>query len=253
MTDLTLLNYDGNPDAVINPFRDEGFVFPDRMLFAFITEENVARFVAQYPHTVSGTFETVSNVFTVYTLNVEGTDIGICRAPLGAAAAVQLLEFLIAYGAKHIIAVGSCGVLTDTAENEFLVVAKALRDEGTSFHYLPAAADIVLNAEFAAQIKQSLTAAHIPVRAVQTWTNDAFFRETPAKIAAALAAGYTVVEMECAAMAACAQFRGAVFGQLLFTGDSLANVAAHDARNFGQESHMAAMTLAVRALRANAE
>ncbi|WP_054678054.1 hypothetical protein [Lacticaseibacillus sharpeae] len=104
MTDLTLLNYDGNPDAVINPFRDEGFVFPDRMLFAFITEENVARFVAQYPHTVSGTFETVSNVFTVYTLNVEGTDIGICRAPLGAAAAVQLLEFLIAYGAKHIIA-----------------------------------------------------------------------------------------------------------------------------------------------------
>nr|WP_263849258.1 hypothetical protein [Lacticaseibacillus sharpeae] len=71
-------------------------------------------------------------------------------------------------------------------------MAKALRDEGTSFHYLPAAADIVLNAEFAAQIKQSLTAAHIPVRAVQTWTNDAFFRETPAKIAAALAAGYTV-------------------------------------------------------------
>ena len=61
----------------------------------------------------------------------------LCAAPLGAPAAAQLMDFLISCGCKKIISTGSCGVLTDLAENEFLIPVKALRDEGTSYHYLP--------------------------------------------------------------------------------------------------------------------
>lgn len=247
MSELPLMHLD-HGEGVIRPFRNEGYTFPARMIFAFITPENLAKFVNQYPHTERGVFETVSNVFTVYAIDVDGTEIGVCRAPLGAPAAVQLMEFLIAYGARDIIALGSCGVLTDTPENQLLVVTRALRDEGTSFHYLPAASAINLDADFARCIHSVLCDADLPVATVQTWTTDAFFRETPTKIKAALTSGYTVVEMECAALAACAEFRGVRFGQLLFTGDSLANVHAHDERNFGQDTQLIAPGLAARVL-----
>ncbi len=140
-TSLPLLHFDANPDAVINPFRDEGYQFPQRMLFAFISAANILKFVEQYPHTIVGTFETVSNEFHVYQLDVDGHQVGLCRAPLGASAATQLLEFLIAYGAQRIVTVGSCGVLTDAPENQFMVVTAALRDEvrrSTTCHPRPA-------------------------------------------------------------------------------------------------------------------
>ena len=60
--------------------------------------------------------------------------------------------------------------------------------------------------------------------------------------------GYSVVEMECASMAACAKMRGIIFGQLLFTADSLANVDAHNIRNWGNGYFAAAMKLAMEAI-----
>ena len=61
--------------------------------------------------------------------------------------------------------------------------------------------------------------------------------------------GCLVVEMECAALAACARKRGALFGQFLFTADSLANVHVYDARGFGMESHEKALLLGLDVLR----
>ena len=60
--------------------------------------------------------------------------------------------------------------------------------------------------------------------------------------------GYSVVEMECASMAACAEMRDVIFGQLLFTADSLADVEQHDCRNWGKSSFRIAMELAFKAV-----
>ena len=57
--------------------------------------------------------------------------------------------------------------------------------------------------------------------------------------------GYSVVEMECASLAACADFRDIIFGQLLFTADSLANIESHDTRNWGNRHFALAMALAM--------
>lgn len=241
--DLSLLKYDANPDAVINPFRDEGYHFPARMAFPILKDEEVNVFAAAHNSEQLGIFETVSANFPVYAVTIAGQQIGLCRCPLGAPAAAQLLEFLIAYGARQIIAVGSCGVLTSQPENKMLVVESALRDEGTSFHYLPAAEVIQLDAKFAAQIQSSLAVQHISFEAVNTWTTDGFFRETRKKVQNRLQRGFTVVEMECAALAACAEFRGVQFGQILFTGDSLADVEKHNPRDFGTASHDIALKI----------
>lgn len=60
--------------------------------------------------------------------------------------------------------------------------------------------------------------------------------------------GYSVVEMECASMAACAKMRDVLFGQVLFTADSLADVDAHDIRNWGNDFFAAAMKIAMEAI-----
>lgn len=60
--------------------------------------------------------------------------------------------------------------------------------------------------------------------------------------------GFSVVEMECASLAACAEFRNIVFGQLLFTANSLANIESHDTRNWGNNTFSLAMNLAMDAV-----
>lgn len=71
-----------------------------------------------------------------------------------------------------------------------------------------------------------------------------FFRETPKLIQKRKLQGCEVVEMECAALAACAQFRHVVFGQVFFTADSLANVKNYHERDWVAAAHEKALILA---------
>ena len=78
-----------------------------------------------------------------------------------------------------------------------------------------------------------------------TWTNDAFYRETKSKLESRVSMGAKCVDMECSALAACAQFRGVEFGQLFFTADSLANLDAHDKREWGRGAMEDALKLSI--------
>ena len=82
----------------------------------------------------------------------------------------------------------------------------------------------------------------------QEWTTDGFFRETQDMVRYRRAEGCTTVEMECAALAACARKRGASFGQILYTADSLANIYAHDERDWGKGSLRKALELCIAVL-----
>ncbi len=126
----------------------------------------------------------------------------------------------------------------------------ALRDEGTSFHYAPKSDFIKLNQSVISTIEQSLKEHHLNFHEVQTWTTDGFFRETPKVIQKRKAQGCEVVEMECAALAACAQFRKVDFGQIFFTADSLANLKAYNERSWGAQSQEKGLTLAAELVQA---
>ena len=91
-------------------------------------------------------------------------------------------------------------------------------------------------------------AAHfgVPARRCRTWTTDGFFRETPGLVAYRRQEGCAVVEMECAALAACAGFHGVQFAQLLYTADSLA-AASHSDRGWGEASVHSALALVLHA------
>ena len=88
----------------------------------------------------------------------------------------------------------------------------------------------------------------IPFTPAVTWTSDGFFRETKEKIKARRKAGCNVVDMEAAALAACARFRGKEFAQILFTADTLAALS-HDQRGWGYFGRSAALEIGMESLK----
>ena len=85
----------------------------------------------------------------------------------------------------------------------------------------------------------------MPHNEVKTWTTDGFFRETKGKVASRKQEGCAVVEMECSALAACAQMRGIVWGEILYTADTLHDVENYDERNWGGDSKAYALELCI--------
>lgn len=239
---VPILEYDTAQRAVIMPGNCE-IRFPEKAVFLFLGDAAEAYAAANNCEKLEG-YETITKTYPIFKTIHQGEEICFCQAPLGAPAAVQILDHLIGSGVRKIIAAGTCGALVDIAENEFLVPTEALRDEGTSYHYLPPARTIALDEKGVDAVRRSLLLHGLGVRECRVWTTDAFYRETAEMVSYRKAEGYTAVDMECAALAACARFRGALFGQLLFTADSLADIEAHDARGWGYSAFDRALTLA---------
>lgn len=138
----------------------------------------------------------------------EGQDYGIVGCAVGAAFAVLIAEELFASGCRLLISVTSAGqILPVQAPPYFIIIDRALRDEGTSYHYLPPSDYSTADASLASSAREALAAAGIAVAVGATWTTDAPFRETQPAIAAAARAGILAVEMEASALYAFAQAR----------------------------------------------
>ncbi len=247
--EIPILEYDDSSAEVIAPDHDlQELRLPEKCLFAFLG--NVVHRYAEDNHAdVAEELITVSHNIKIYVLHEDKEDICLVQSPIGAASSTQVLDTLVSCGCKKIIAVGSCGGLADIPENAFLVPTKALRAEGTSYHYLPASRYIDLDTEPVKVIENCFKKYGLPFISCTTWTTDGFFRETKDMVRYRLDEGCSVVEMECAALAACCRKRGASFGQFLFTADSLANVHEYDARDFGTDSHENALLLGLDILR----
>lgn len=246
--DIPILEFDTDKNAVIMPDRRHIDVhLPPKAVFAFLGDE-IDLYAADHGGRVAAEFETATKVFPVYIVRHEGQEVCLAQAPTGAAAAAQFLDYLIGHGAREIISAGSCGALEDIAENTFLVPCRALRDEGTSYHYAPPSRFIDIDSCARRAIEAALEQHGLPYREIVTWTTDGFYRETAAKVAYRKEEGCAVVEMECSALAACARFRGALWGELLFTADSLANVEQYDERGWGGDSFAYAVRLCLDAV-----
>lgn len=234
--EIPILEYDDSQTAVLMPTHENlGIKVPEKVVFPFLGEA-VEEYAKTHGAVQIGEFISTTKNYPVYIVNYKGEEIGLCQAPVGSAPATQIMDWLIGYGAKKIITAGSCGALVDLPENKFLVPTKALRDEGTSYHYLPPSRYVELKRDVLGLIKQTLNSMNLPYTECITWSTDGFYRETREKIAYRKEEGCMVVEMECAALAACAEFRGVEFGQILYTADTLANVDAYDERGWGDDS-----------------
>lgn len=137
-----------------------------------------------------------------------GDRFGIIGCAVGASFAVLLAEELFVSGCRLLISMTSAGQIAPRgATPYFVVIDRALRDEGTSYHYLPPAEFAAADPALVAMAMGALHDAGPRVHQGATWTTDAPFRETAAAIERARARGILAVEMEAAALYAFAAAR----------------------------------------------
>ena len=240
---IPILEFDDNPQTVIMP-NHEGLdlQLPKKCIYAFL-EEEIDRYAREVGAECAGEFISATKTYPVYVMDYKGEKVCLAQAPVGSAPAAQFMDWLIGYGVEQIISTGTCGVLADIEENAFLVPVRALRDEGTSYHYAAPSRYMDVHVEAISAIEQVLEQLGIPYEEVMTWTTDGFYRETAEKVAYRKEEGCAVVEMECSALVAVAQLRGVVWGELLFTADSLADLDNYDQRDWGAEAFDKALGL----------
>ena len=139
----------------------------------------------------------------------EGVAFGIVGCAVGSAFAVLIAEQAFASGCRLLISITSAGqIVVNGPAPYFVLIDRALRDEGTSHHYLPPSRFAAANPALTALAFAALNAAGVAIYQGASWTTDAPFRETATAIESARAEGVLAVEMEAAALYAFAEARG---------------------------------------------
>ncbi len=226
-----ILEYDTETAGVIKPNRNERAQLPHKCLMTFFGEV-LAAFTAKHSADEVSHYGSEMRRFPIYAVEYQGVRICVIQAAVGSASIAMMADLLIGYGVTELIACGGCGVLTSIPAGDVIIPVSALRDEGASYHYLPPSREIIVNPDVVKIIKQSLDELHTPYVEAKTWTTDALYRETPDMITFRKEEGCSVVEMECATLAAVSQFRGIRFGQLLYSGDILNDYENYDERDW---------------------
>lgn len=178
--------------------------------------------VEKYKPEKLGELNSVCGTRDVYKMIIDGVEFAFYLPWIGGPLAAGDMDELIARGSKYFVLCGCCGVLRhDIADGHLIVPSAALRNEGTSQHYMADSVEVELDPELVKLVEEALDSLGLPYVSGKTWTTDAFFRETPKKIEKAKELGAVCVEMECATSAAVAKFRGVDFIQFLWSADNL--------------------------------
>ena len=221
--EFPILEYDPDPDAFIRPERQvKPIDISERAVMCFFADA-IDKVIKEHPHKIVTQLRAESMTIPVYEVEYKGERVVLVQAFVGAPMAAGHIEELTAYGCRKYIACGGCGVLReDLAVGHLIIPVAAVRDEGTSYHYAPPSREIAMSSHAIQTIESTLIKHNAPYIKAKTWTTDAFFRETNAKIKLRKEEGCVTVEMEASAFIAVAKYNNVEFGQILYAGDSLA-------------------------------
>ncbi len=163
----------------------------------------------------------------LYLLPRTGGRVGVLtNFGIGAPLVVGLAEELVALGARRLISIAwGGGLQADLQPGDTVVCERAIRDEGTSHHYLPPDKHVAASPRLTGRLFDALRAGGGDPRRGTTWTTDAPYRETQAEVRQYQAEGVLTVEMEIAALLALGQRRGVAAAAAVVVGDSLADLS----------------------------
>lgn len=237
--EFPILEYDASKQSITQVKKD---IYP--------VNPQIKRCVITYFQDVVVKLETSYKLFQAFKLRIEGKrpevyqlntgkeSIYVLLCPLGAPQAARMLEILSAIGVEKFMVCGGAGTLDNEVTGEKILLAtSAVRDEGTSYHYLPPARSVAIKESVRDKIVACLQEAKEDFVEVKTWTTDASFRETPEKVELRKSEGCATVEMECAAYYAVAEFKGLDCGQILYAGD-VVRKEGWDYRDWHQKNDM---------------
>ena len=222
-----------NPSDVTNKI--EGFPLVGISCFAHNLIDGL---IANYDNEIIGYISTANGKNPVYKINYKGVDVAVFMSSVGAAACCVGYEEILAMGLEKLIVFGTCGVLSKDIEDLAIIIpTSAVRDEGTSYHYVKSSEEIEANIKYREEFKKILEEHNCSYVEGKTWTTDAPYRETREKVGKRKAMGCVCVEMECSALHAVAQFRGKDLFQFFYAADNLDN-SSWDQRSLGNNDKL---------------
>lgn len=154
---------------------------------------------------------------TMYSLDLEGFTYGIVPRTIGGPYAVLIAEQMMFSGAQVVLGLTSAGrVNSKMFVPGLVVVTQAVRDEGTSYHYLPASQVVVAAPKVTKFLEAELKILPLPVLSGSVWTTDAPYRETQREIEIHAANGVLAVEMQSASLFAFSKARNFPVGMVAY-------------------------------------
>ena len=220
--DYPILEFDSAKNAVIDPSDlKNGVEVPEYCVLCFF-KEVLDKLVKEEKLKLIANIESELGKLPIYEISYQGESVTVLHPGVGAPLSAGILEEVIAYGAKKIIACGGAGVLKeDMAVGKLVIPDSAIRDEGVSYHYLPPGREVNASPNGIESIKTILNKNDVEYVVGKTWTTSALFRETAEKVKLRKEEGCLTVEMESAAFFAIAEFRRIDFAQILYSGDDV--------------------------------
>lgn len=221
-------SFDNASPAKIDPRKNENAPFVDACIVTFSNQ--VEQFVAEhYACEKIGELWMATGMTPIYQIRYNGKKFAFYRTYVGAPACVATIEETAAQvRTDKFLVFGGAGCLDkEIARGKVMVPTMAYRDEGTSYHYAPAADYIAIRNS--GVVARFMKEARIPYVCGKTWTTDAFYRETVHNFEARKQDGCISVEMECAAIQAMCDFRGLEYYSF-FTGGDLLDAPEWDLR-----------------------
>lgn len=206
-----------NPENVINQIPD----IPEHAVMCFF-QDVIDHFNKQGLLHEIASLKSEMGLHPIYLTKYTGSSIVLFHPGIGSPLAAGILEEVIALGCKKFIVCGGAGVLDkEIVSGHFIIPKSAIRDEGTSYHYIQPSREIKPSPEAVTAIETVLKGRNIEYIKGKTWTTDAIYRETERIISNRKSEGCLTVEMEASALFAVSQFRNVKLGQILYAGDNL--------------------------------
>ncbi len=170
---------------------------------------------------------------SMWALAVDEQLCGLIPRTIGGSYAVLVAEQLLVSGVRTVVGLTSAGRIGSTLPVPGLVIAdRAIRDEGTSLHYLPPSYVVSAPERIANALEKHCRSLALPVQRGLVWTTDAPYRETAKQTERYAAMGALAVEMQAASLFAFAAARGAVIGVVAHVTNDVTSAMVHDGETF---------------------
>lgn len=217
-----------DPDEVQNVISN----FPKIGITCF-SEKLINRYVEIFKGEKIAEISNANGKTPVYKIKYKNYEFVIFMSRVGASVCAMSYEEIIAMGLEKLIMFGTCGVLDSRIDDLAIIIPNcAVRDEGTSYHYMKASDEIIVNQKYKEEFKEILNKNNVSFVEGKVWTTDAPYRETRGKVLKRKEQGCICVDMECSAMNAVCQFRGKELFQFFYAADNL-DSAKWDKRSLG--------------------
>lgn len=222
--DFPILEYDSERDSIINPDLIVNKIDFPKCAVACFFHEVIDKTVKEHGLSPIACQRSEMGQHPIYEISIDNRRVAFFHPGIGAPFAAAMVEEIIAHGAELILACGGAGSLIRDIECAHIIVpTSAIRDEGTSYHYLPPAREVSPGKRAVEVIRNALVSNNLKYLEGKTWTTDGIYRETKNKIKRRVSEGCLTVEMEAAALFAVGRFRGVEIAQILYAGDDVSS------------------------------